>query len=238
MSVRRTAARLLAAPAAAAVLALSIAGPASAHVTITPNTTEAGAFAVLTVSVPHGCDGSATTKIDIEIPEAILSVTPTRNPLWDVDKKIVPLEEPTTDAHGNTVTERVGIVTYTAKTPLPEGYRDTFELSLQIPDAEGTVLNFPVLQTCEKGSTAWSEVAAEGQDAEELEHPAPTVTITGSVDEVPAPGTITETDDDDVNDADDSDDEDDSSLGAWGLGAGALGVLLGGAALIQGRRKP
>ena len=82
MNARRTAARLLAAPAAAGVALLAIAGPASAHATITPTTTAAGAYTVLTVGIGHGCDGSATTKVAIQISEDILSVTPTRNPLW------------------------------------------------------------------------------------------------------------------------------------------------------------
>ena len=34
---------------------------------------------------------------------------------------MVQLDEPVEDAHGNSVTERVGEVTYTAKTPLPDG---------------------------------------------------------------------------------------------------------------------
>ena len=42
--------------------------PASAHVTITPSTTAAGAFAVLEVSVGHGCEGSPTTEITIQMP--------------------------------------------------------------------------------------------------------------------------------------------------------------------------
>ena len=79
------------------------------------------------MSVPHGCDGSATTKVAIQIPEDILAVTPTRNPYYDVAKKIEKLAEPVTDAHGNEVTERVASVEYTAKTPLPDGERDAFE---------------------------------------------------------------------------------------------------------------
>ena len=56
------------------------AAPASAHVTITPSDTAAGAYTVLTVSVGHGCEGSPTTALDIQIPEQILSVTPTLLP--------------------------------------------------------------------------------------------------------------------------------------------------------------
>ena len=94
MSVRRTLTRLGAPLAAAAAVTLVAAGPASAHVTVSPSDATAGAFTVLTVSVPHGCDGSPTTRIELQIPEQILSVTPTRNPFYEVETKVAELDEP------------------------------------------------------------------------------------------------------------------------------------------------
>lgn len=225
--------RHIALPAAAAAGALTLAAaPAAAHVSITPNTTAAGAYAVLTVSVPHGCDGSATTAIAVQLPEEIYAVTPTRNPYWTVEKVVDQLDEPITDAHGNEVTERVAQVVYTARTPLPEGQRDTFELSLQLPDAEGETLAFPVVQSCEQGSTGWTEVAADGQDPEELEHPAPLVTITaaegdghgGPADEPAVTTGATETDDDG------------NGVALAGLGTGVVGIVVGGVALARSRK--
>ncbi len=233
---RRTVARLLAAPAAAGVALLALAGPASAHVTVTPSTTAAGAYAVLTVSVPHGCEGAATTKVAIQIPEEILSVTPTRNPLYDVEVQTEKLAEPVTDAHGNEVTERDAVVVYTAKTPLPDGMRDAFELSVKLPEEEGKTLAFPAIQTCEKGQTAWSEIAAEGQNPEELEHPAPLVTITAAESEDGADVAAAE-DESSADDKAEADDSDGNTMGAIGLGAGVLGLLAGGAALVQVRRR-
>ena len=176
----RTLARLGAVPLALGAVVLGVAAPASAHVTITASTTAAGAFTVLTVSVPHGCEGSATTEVTIQIPEEINAVTPTRNALWEVEKEVEQLDPPVTDAHGNEITERVATVTYTADTPLPDGYRDAFELSLQLPDDEGTTLVFPTIQTCEEGESAWIEVPADGQSEDDLELPAPSVTITAA----------------------------------------------------------
>ena len=231
----RNAARLLAVPAAAGLITLGLAGPASAHVTVTPENTAAGSFTVVTMSVPHGCDGSATTKVAIQIPEDILAVTPTRNPYYDVAKKIEKLPEPVTDAHGNEVTERVASVEYTAKTPLPDGERDAFELSLQLPEEAGETLAFPAVQTCEKGETAWTEVATGDQDAEELEHPAPAFEIT-EADE--------EGEDDTAESsasASDAEPDDDSNtgttLGIIGVVLGALGLAAGGAALVLVRRR-
>jgi uncharacterized protein YcnI len=228
----RTAARLLAVTAAAALVTLGLAGPASAHVTITPEATAAGSFTVVTMNVPHGCEGSPTTKVAIQIPEDILAVTPTRNPYYDVAKRIEKLPKPVTDAHGNKVTERVASVVYTARTPLPEGQRDALELSLQLPEKAGETLAFPAIQTCAKGETAWTEIPTGGQDAEELEHPAPAFEITEAVEE----GSEESAEASHVK-VEDDDSDTGTTVGIVGLVLGALGLVAGGTALFQVRRR-
>jgi len=235
---RRTPARLGAITAAGLLLTAVAAAPASAHVTITPSDTAAGAYTVLTVSVGHGCEGSPTTALDIQIPEQILSVTPTVLPGWEVEKQMVQLDEPVEDAHGTVTTERVGQVVYTADQPLPDGYRAAMELSLQLPDAAGETLTFPVVQRCAQGETAWTETAAEGQDAEELERPAPMVTITdaesgaeadaGAGEGSPAT-TATRT----VEVESDSS----AAFGLAGLAAGLIGIVIALIAITRSRRE-
>lgn len=253
MSHRRTLPRLLAGAGVAGVAGaavLGFAGPAAAHVTITPTDTAAGSYTVLTFSNGHGCDGSPTTAITISVPEGINSVTPTRNPFYRVEVQTEALAAPITDAHGNQVTERDAVVVYTAKKALPDGQRDAFELSLQLPDAPGETLAFPVIQTCEQGETAWTETAASGQDAEDLEHPAPTVTITEAVaddghaaspaadaEETAADGGAEPAGEADTQAAGGSQDSGGDTMGAIGLGAGVLGLIAGGAALLQVRRR-
>ena len=248
MSIR-TFARLGALPAATAAIALSLASPASAHVTATPSTAAAGAYTVVTFSVGHGCEGSPTTKIEIQVPETVLSVTPSRNPFYDVEKTVEQLDEPVTDAHGNEVTERTASIVYTATTPLPDGQRDWFELSFQLPDAAGETLTFPTVQTCQKGETGWVEVPAEGQDADELESPAPAFEILpaaedgghGAAEEpadepdadADAEPAAAEADGDSTSDA--ADEGGSSALGWAGLVAGLLGLVAGGLALARTR---
>ncbi len=217
--------------------------------TITPSTTEAGAHALLTVAVPHGCAGSSTVEVAIRIPEAITSVTPTRHPLWEVGTETVGLDPPVDDGHGGQVAERVGTVVYRTTTPLPDGVRDAFELSLRLPDTPGTTLAFPIVQRCEQGESAWIEVPAPGQPGAELELPAPTLTTTAAGDAapaaVPAARPVTGPAAVPVGGAaaappagarDEGGGGSDALAGA-ARGAGLLGALLGGAALVRARRR-
>ena len=174
----RYAPRAAAAVAVGALVTLGLGQVAAAHITIAEPEHVAGAFTLLTFGVPHGCEASPTTAIRIQMPESIPQVTPTVNPNWDVEKVMEELAEPIEAGHGEQITERVAEVVYTAKTPLPDGYRDALVLSLQVPsDAAGQTIYFPVIQTCEQGETAWIEIPEAGQDGEELEAPAPSIQV-------------------------------------------------------------
>lgn len=247
-------ARLAVVPVAAA-LALGIAGPASAHVTVTPSETGAGAYSLLTFSVPHGCDGSATTKVAIKLPDNVIEATPTRNPFYDVEKVTAQLDTPLTAEDGDEITEKVDQIIYTAKTPLPDGQRDSFEVSLQIPeDAEvGSTLAFPTIQSCEQGETAWTEIPAAGAGEDSVEHPAPAFEVTagggeddhgsgqmddssaGPAAEASSPSTTTSTTTPAASDSAEDADGGGKGFGIAGLIAGVLGLALGGVALARTR---
>jgi uncharacterized protein YcnI len=163
---------------AGGLIVLAAAGTASAHVSIAEDEVAAGSTALITFQFSHGCDGSPTTGVRIQMPAEVAQVTPTINPNWDVTKTMETLDTPIEGGHGEQITERVAEVVYTAKTPVLDGYRDVFVLSVAIPDdAAGTTLSFPTIQTCEEGETAWIEIPAEGQDQDELEAPAPSVAV-------------------------------------------------------------
>lgn len=244
MSTRRSKRPLLigtGALAATAALVLGGAVAANAHVSIAEGPVEAGSYSILTFGVTHGCDGSATTEVAIQIPKGINAVTPTRNSLYSVEKVMEELDTPITDSHGNEVTERVAQVVYTATAPLPDGQRDAFELSLQIPeDAADTTLYFPTVQTCEQGETAWVQIPEEGQDGHELDAPAP------SVDVVAASDAGSHGHGDSTEDTVDAHDEDSASATApadqtplvvTSLAVGALGLIVAVIALLRGRKK-
>lgn len=205
---------------AGALFALSMPAAALAHVTVDPSETAAGSYSVLTFSVGHGCEGSPTTAVTIDIPEGINSVTPTINPGWTIEKVVEALPDGTEDAHGNALAERVSQVVYTAATPLPDGLRTTFALSLQLAGEEGDTLEFPTTQDCVEGQTVW-----EGEDVPKVELTTAAEVVAHEHDEAaeeraeePAPG---------------GDDTIARVLGVGGLAVGAVGIVLA----VTARRK-
>jgi len=229
---------LTVAAATTTLLALGASG-ASAHVSVDPDTTTAGSYALLTFGVPHGCGESATTKVSIQIPEPITSVTPTVNPGWDVEKVMVTLATPIDDGHGGQLTERVGEIVYTARSPLPDGYRDALVLSTKLPDTVGETLVFPTVQTCQEGESAWVQVAAEGEDPHDLDLPAPVLTVTAAEDEAAHGETETVSDESATVEAAAAPAEPSSTplVLSWvAVVLGAAGLALGGAAFVRGRR--
>ena len=233
MSTRRAKRPLLigtGALAGALALVLGSAVTASAHVSIAEGQVEAGSYSILTFGVPHGCDGSATTEVAIQVPEGVNAVTPTRNSLYMVEKVMEDLDAPITDSHGNEVTQRVAQIVYTATTPLPDDQRDAFELSLQIPTDAASTLYFPTVQTCEQGETAWVQIPEEGQDGHDLDAPAPSVDVVAASNEV----TADQPDEDSFSAAAPADQ---TPLVVTSLAVGGTGLIVAVIALLRGRKK-
>lgn len=206
--------------AAAGLVALG-AMTAAAHVTITPSTTAAGATAVLRVEIPHGCVGSATTAISIRMPEDAADVTASGTDRWAVDQA----------ADG---------LTWTTDQPLPDGEHAEVEFSVRLPDDVGATLVFPVVQQCEEGEAAWTEVAEheEGHEHEEsdeaLDRPAPVIVVTSgdtSGDPEAASATVG------AESAAAGTEERDPLITYGAAGALVAGVLTGGAVLLRRRRR-
>lgn len=224
--------------AAVVVVSLGLAAPASAHVIVTPSTTAAGANALLEFSVGHGCGDSPTTRITIQLPREIIAATPTRSALWTIEKKLEKLDPAVVDAHGNKIVERVASVTFSARTPLPDGERDVLELMVRLPETQGVTLAFPTIQTCVQGEAAWIEVPQDGQDVEQLELPAPGFVISAAAGGGHHGATsATAAADSHPSEAPTAAGKSNNALPLAALAAGILGSVLGGTALVQHRRR-
>lgn len=231
-------------------------GGASAHVHVSPESADAGATTLLTFETSHGCAGSPTTAITVTLPEQVTDAVPTAHSGWSINKVTEEFKEPRVLENGTSIGSRTSQVVFTADSPLPDGIRDTFQLSVRIPDGSGDPLAFPVLQSCVEGQTDWSQVAADGQSAEDLKFPAPVVAVStapkasddggngnahgGSGDNDANDGAAAGGADEQGTADDDAVDEDDveaaAVAGYAGLGAGILGLVLGAAALYRTRK--
>ncbi|MDY7579415.1 YcnI family protein [Herbaspirillum sp. RTI4] len=158
------------AAALAAVLTAMIALPASAHITLETQQAPVGSYYKAVFHVPHGCKGSDTLKIRVQIPEGVLSVKPQPKTGWKLET--VDAAYPKAyEVHGSKVTSGVREVSWTGR--LPNAYYEEFTfLSYLAPElTAGTVVRFPVVQECEKGVSRWIDTK------EPSENPAPKLSI-------------------------------------------------------------
>jgi len=160
----------------AAVAAVASCNAAMAHVTVQPADAPANSYAHLVFTVPHGCNGSATTALRIKLPEGILSAKPQMKPGWNVEIKSRKLEAPVQGPHGKSIANVVDEVAWRGG-PLPDNLYDTFGLIVRLPNKPGQSLYFPVVQECEQGVERWIETPSAGQGADKLGAPAPVVRL-------------------------------------------------------------
>lgn len=164
--------------AAAAVCLLAM--PAFSHIALAENSASAGNAYKAAFQVGHGCQGSATTAISVQIPAGFQGAKPYPKTGWTLSVKRDKLARPYDD-HGKLVSEDVAVVSWTAaskEAALQDAYFDEFVLRGKLPETAGP-LWFKVLQTCENGSIDWSEIAAPGTSAKGLKSPAALLEVTG-----------------------------------------------------------
>jgi uncharacterized protein YcnI len=219
--------------ATVAAAALIAAAPAAAHVTIAPAEAPADGYATLQVQVPHGCDGSPTKAIRVQIPESVPSVTPQVHPGWEVTTEDGPKDA--VELHGETVTLGVKEVVWTATDagPLPDKRLDVFGMSVKLPAGKaGDPVYFPTVQQCVKGETGWIQIPQPGESEDDLESPAPAVVLTAS-----EGGHGHSAEEETAATSDSDDDGPSTGLVIAALVLGGLGLLTGLAALISARRR-
>jgi len=227
-SPRRTLA--IGAVALGAGLALALCAPlaASAHVHVDPEAAAAGGTETLTFSFSHGCDDSPTTALAIDIPEGVANATPIVQGGWTITREL----------GANGVPTRV---VYTPDTAVESGLKASVAMDVLFAEsAADSELAFPVTQTCAVGETAWTQVADDDQDPEELDSPAPVVTV-GAVADADAAGdhhgggSDAAADDETAAEAStDSADPVARWLAAGGLVAGLAALVV---VLVRGRRR-
>lgn len=139
--------------------------PAAANAHVKPKVPEAPAGARFTFSfvVEHGCEGSPTTGLSIQLPAGAFDARPATKPGWTAQ---VAGEPPVVEFSGG---------------PLPDETKDAFSVELVTPNRPGEEVLFPTIQRCQVGETHW--IAPEA----EAENPAPRVRLTANASPITAP---------------------------------------------------
>lgn len=218
--------------ALAACLTLALPASAAAHVTVSPEEAPAEGYAMLTFTVPHGCETAATNRVQIQMPPEVISATPGVVPGWKIRTEEGKLPEPG-EMHGEKVTEGVRVVTWTGG-PLAHDHLEQFPLSVAFAGDRGEDAEFKVLQGCVNGEeTPW--IQSTPDNGEEPAQPAPSVELVSA-----ESGHDTATDREATETASEkSSDEGGSAdtIAIIALIVGALGLISGSAALVSSRRK-
>lgn len=130
---------------------------ACAHITLDNQKAAVGSYYKAVFKVPHGCKGSPTLKVRVQIPEGVIAVKPQPKAGWKIDIVDAPYPKPYT-LHGAQVGAGVREVSWTGN--LPDAYFDefVFQAYLTTDLKAGQTLYFPVVQECEKGTDRWIDL--------------------------------------------------------------------------------
>ncbi len=160
-----------------ALAALLVSTSAFAHVTLDAREAPTDSYFKAVFNVPHGCEGSPTTRIRVRIPDGVTSVKPQPKQGWDLATVKRKLATPTKGSHGEAITEAITEVAWSGGRLLDE-HIDEFMMQIRLPNAPaGTVLYFPIVQECEKGITRWIEIPEPNAKPGGLKEPAPALRL-------------------------------------------------------------
>ena len=212
-------------------LTLALVAPASAHVTVNPNTATPGGYTKVTFRVPNESDTASTTKLEVNLPadKPVASVSVRPVPGWTAvavkSKLATPIK-----AHDTEITEAVSKITWTAdaNSAIKPGTFQEFDVSLgPLPDSGQMV--FKALQTYSDNSIVrWIDEPTT--DGTEPEHPAPVLKLAAATAPAAAPATAPESSGESSSGTD--------AYGIAGLVAGLIALVLALLAFQRTGRKP
>ena len=207
-------------------LTLALAAPASAHVTVNPNTAVQGGYAKVTFRVPNETDDANTTKVEINLPAGTPFASVSLKPVagWTMAPVKSKLAQPI-EVHGAQITEAVTKITWTASSgsEIKPGQFQEFDVSLG-PLPESGQMVFKALQTYSDGTVVrWIDEPTT--DGTEPEKPAPVLKLAAATD----PAAETSAAAAPAAAAEEADGDDGGSSG-WGI----AGLVVAIAALVLG----
>ncbi|WP_421868834.1 YcnI family protein [Motiliproteus sp.] len=164
----------------ALILASTLAGSysmtASAHASLEVQEAAVGSHYKAVMRIGHGCEGSATHTVRIQLPTELRKAKPMPKAGWTLETVKQKLDEPY-DYYGNTITEDVREIVWSGGNLLDSQY-DEFVFRAKLAGEPGQTLHLKTIQECDKGENRWVEIPKEGQDSHDLKGPAPGLKLT------------------------------------------------------------
>ncbi len=161
--------------------ALAVPSLSHAHATLEVQEARAGTWYKARMGIAHGCAGSPTLTVRIQLPSDVMGVKPQPKPGWTLQIQRTKLDQPIIGSHGEQITERVSEVRWTGGRLLDE-HLDEFVMQFRLPNRPNETLYFPTIQECETGVHRWIEIPATGRARSDYKEPAPHLRL------LPAPG--------------------------------------------------
>jgi uncharacterized protein YcnI len=162
----------------AAICALLLATPATAHVTIDPPQAQANGHMRAAFRVPHGCGHQATIRVTVTLPEGTTTARPMPKAGWRIAITRQPLATPISDGHGGMITEGITQIVWEGG-PLPNEHYDEFVIMFRTPNRPDETIWLPTVQHCDGGGTAaWTEIPEAGRRSSDYRFPAPSLRLT------------------------------------------------------------
>ena len=151
---------------------------ANAHILLEGKQAAIGADYRAVLVVPHGCSGSATIKLRVQIPEGVIVAQALPKAGWTMET-IKGKYAGEYDYRGAKASEGIKEVAWSGG-KVPDKTREEFVIETFL--AEGlkpdTTLYFPVVQECEQGISRWIEIPPDGAThSHEGKWPAPGVKL-------------------------------------------------------------
>jgi len=153
---------LIATKSIAVYVLLTFSTASFSHIVLENKAAVTGSTYKAVFQVGHGCNGSPTTAIAVQIPPGFQGVKPYPKAGWAL------------------AMEANKLVTWTAvskEAALQNAHFDEFILRGKLPDAAGPMW-FKVLQSCENASNNWAEVPLTGVSTKGLKSAAALLEVT------------------------------------------------------------
>jgi copper(I)-binding protein len=162
----------------AAIAAACLALPAQAHVTLEKPEANAGQPYKGVLRIGHGCAGSPTVSLSVEIPDGLVAVKPMPKAGWTLQTEQGAYPQAVT-VYGQTLTSGTRRITWSGGRLLESEYDEFVFVGHMAPGVAGPVY-LPAIQGCETGENRWVEVPKTGQTARDLTYPAAILRVAAS----------------------------------------------------------